>query len=93
MKTDFTNKIKAINTPQHEDVPSTDTTPIKQEGATGDNPFKIANKIEDTHKKKPVQLYMDSELLKRLNKASKDKKYSRNEFINIIVSTFLDNMD
>jgi len=91
MKVNLTDKIGSINKPQPQHNPEALPEDATTQG--DDNPFKIPNKIEDKRKKVPIQIYMDNDLLKKLDKVCKDKKYSRNEFINLIIKTFVDKVE
>ena len=60
---------------------------------TTTNKFKLSKKVEDKTAKKVFNVYMEDDLLKKVDTLSKRAGYSRNELINIMVQWCTDNLE
>lgn len=58
-----------------------------------ENKFKLFKKKMDKTSKKAFNVYMESGLIKELDKVSKKSGYSRNELINIMCDWCINNLD
>lgn len=80
---------------KHDNDTLDDTINVKHESNIDnvDNKFKIKKNVDKKSDKKVFQVYIDPELLKRLDKECKRANYSRNEMVIMMIEHCLDNFE
>lgn len=99
MKGDFRDNLKSnINIENQNNINNSDinTTEVETQDTqetTAKRVFKLSKKVDDKTNKKSFPVYMENDLLKRLDKLCTKSNYSRNELINIMIEDCLNNLE